>query len=106
MSGQDITQESNEIKTFGLHCEKGIMVMSVEKEGPADKARLAKFDVITAFDDEPVERVDDLHKVLTEDKIDKKARLTIMRMSEKLTLEIVPVELKADAGSEHLTIER
>ena len=106
MSGQDITPESNVIKTFGLQCEKGIMVMSVEKDGPADKVGLAKSDVITAFDDEPVESVDDLHRVLTEDKIDKKARLTVMRMSEKFTLEIVPGELKADPGSEHLTIER
>ena len=53
-----------------------------------------------------VESVDDLHRILTEHRIDTKVRLMIIRMSEKLTVEIVPEELKADAGSENLTIER
>lgn len=106
MSGQDITPESYEIKTFGLQCEKGVMVMTVDKDGPADKAGLARCDVITAFDDVPVESVDELHRLLTEEKIDKKALLTVMRMSEKLNLEIVPEELRANQGSGHLTVER
>jgi hypothetical protein len=53
-----------------------------------------------------VETVDHLHRILTENRIDTKVRLTVIRMSERLTVEIVPVELKADTGSEHLTIER
>lgn len=106
MAGQDITPESHVIKTFGLQCEKGVMVIGIDKEGPADKAGLLRCDVIVAFDDKPVENVDDLHRILTEEKIDAKCQLTVMRMSERLTLEISPVELKAEPASDKLVIER
>ena len=106
MSGQDITPESQIIKTLGIECDKGVMIVSVDKDGPADKAGLTRYDIITALDDGPVDTVDQLHKILTENRIDTRVRLTVIRMSEKLTVEIVPEELKADTGSEHLTIER
>lgn len=106
MSGQDITGESQVVKNLGVECEKGVMVMGIDKDGPADRAGLVRYDIITALDDEPVGNVDDLHKILTENRIDTRVRLTVIRMSEKLTVEIVPEELKDDTGSEHLTIER
>lgn len=106
MTGQDITKESQIIKTLGVECEKGVMIVGVDKDGPADKAGLTRYDIITALDDGPVETVDDLHRILIENRIDTNVRLTVIRMSEKLSVEIVPEELKTDTGSDHLTIER
>jgi S1-C subfamily serine protease len=106
MAGQDLTPESHFIKTFGLQCQKGVVVIGIDKEGPADKAGLLKCDVIVALDDRPVENVDDLHRTLSEEKIDARCKLTVMRMSETLTLEVVPVELKSEPASDRLVIER
>lgn len=106
MSGQDVTQESQIIKNLGLECKKGVMIVGVEKDGPADRAGLMQYDIITTLDDGPVETVDDLHRILTENMINTSVRLTVIRMSEKLSVEIVPEELKCDTGSEHLVIER
>ena len=60
MSGQDITRESQVIKTLGIECEKGVMIVGVDKDGPADKAGLTRYDIITALDDGPVETVIEL----------------------------------------------
>ena len=58
------------------------------------KAGLNKDDIIIAFNDRPVKEVDDLHKYLTEDKIDVESKLTVIRGSKKIVLDIVPTELK------------
>ena len=106
IAGHDITPESHVVKSYGLPTDKGVFVMAVEKGGPADKAGLAKGDAIVGCDGKDIKGVDDLHKYLTEDKIDASVSLEIFRLSEKLTLEAVPEELKIEIGSDHLAIER
>ena len=46
-----------------------------------------------AFNDKPVKEADDLHKYLTDDKINTKSKLTVIRGSKKIILNIVPEEL-------------
>lgn len=103
--GQDVTPESYVVKTFGLQCDKGVLVVRVEKDGPADKAGLLNGDVIVSLDGTTITNVDELHKHLTEDKINMKSLLEVLRMSEKLSIEVVPEELKTESVSEHLIIE-
>jgi S1-C subfamily serine protease len=68
------------------------LVVHLEKNSPALRAGLTEGDVIVGFDGEPISGIDDLHRVLTEEKVGIKTMLTILRRSEKLTLEIVPEE--------------
>lgn len=103
--GQDVTPESYVVKTFDLQCDKGVLVVRVEKDGPADKAGLLNSDVIVGLDGKAITNVDELHKYLTEDKINAKSKLDVLRMSEKLGIEVVPEELKTESVSEHLIIE-
>jgi serine protease DegS len=51
MTGQDITRKSHVIKTLGVECEKGVIVVGVDKDGLADKAGLTRYDIITDIDD-------------------------------------------------------
>lgn len=103
--GQDITPDSYVVKTFGLSCDKGVLVVRVEKDGPADKAGLLNGDVIVSLDGKTITTVDELHKHLTEDKINAKSNLDVLRMSERLSIEVVPRELETGSVSEHLVIE-
>ena len=103
--GQDVTPESYVVKTFGLQCDKGVLVVRVEKDGPADKAGLLNGDVIVSLDGKAITNVDELHKHLTEDKINTKSKLDVLRMSDKLSIEVLPEELKTESVSEHLIIE-
>ena len=72
-------------------------VASVEENSPAQRAGLKAEDVIVQMDDERIENVDDLQRQLCEERIGLRSRLTVIRPSGKMHLEVVPDELAASA---------
>jgi len=64
--------------------------VSVEVNSPAEKAGVMTGDVILGFDNESISSIDDLHRMLTEEKVGVRSRLTLLRKAEKLTLSIIP----------------
>jgi S1-C subfamily serine protease len=62
---------------------------------PAQRAGLSEGDMIVGFDGQPIAGIDDLHKILTEEKVGVKSTLTIIRRTEKLNLGIIPEESKS-----------
>ena len=66
--------------------------MSFEGNSPARKAGLREGDIIIGFDDHPTAGIDDLHKLLTEDRIGQKSSLMVIRGTDKLTIEVTPEE--------------
>jgi S1-C subfamily serine protease len=78
-----------------LPVESGILVVSVEENSPAQRAGLSEGDIIIAFDSQPVTGIDDLHRMLTEEKVGVRTELTIIRHTEKLNLDIIPEESKS-----------
>jgi S1-C subfamily serine protease len=106
IAGFDLEPESHLIKSWDLSVDKGVLVIHVGEKSPAEKCGLMKGDVVVAFGDQEIANGDDLHKLLTEDKIDVKSTLAVMRNKEKVLLEVTPAELKVEGVSEHLTIER
>lgn len=93
VSCKNITLKDPAVKMYNLASDLGVKVISIA-DGPSKKAGLAKEDIIIAFNGRPVKEVDDLHKYLTEDKIGIKCKLTVIRGSKMLILDIVPKELK------------
>jgi S1-C subfamily serine protease len=69
-----------------------LLVVSVEENSPAQRAGLVEGDIIIGFEDQPIAAIDDLHKVLTEERVGVKTGITIIRRTEKVVLEIVPEE--------------
>ena len=55
--------------------------------------------MIVAFDGHPVAGIDDLHRLLTEERVGMKVPLRVLRRPEILTLPIVPAEESAPQGS-------
>jgi S1-C subfamily serine protease len=92
LGGQNVQLHRRLVRFHRLPVESGILVVHLEKNSPALRAGLTEGDVIVGFDGEPISGIDDLHRVLTEEKVGIKTMLTILRRSEKLTLEIVPEE--------------
>ena len=72
----------------------GVLVMSVESGSPASHARLATGDVIIGFADLPVTGVDDLHRILTAERIGVPSTLTVLRKSTRQHLTVTPDEAK------------
>jgi S1-C subfamily serine protease len=92
LGGQNVSLHRRFVRFFHLPVESGVLVVSVEKESPAQRAGLLEGDIIIGFDDHPVVGIDDLHKMLTEEKVGVRAKLTILRRSEKLEIPIIPEE--------------
>jgi S1-C subfamily serine protease len=92
LAGQNVKIAPQIARSFALSNDGGLLVVGVEEGGPADKAGLAAGDLITAYDDQLVSGLDDLHKLLTESRVGATSSITILRGREKLDLEIVSQE--------------
>jgi S1-C subfamily serine protease len=73
-----------------LDIETGALVLNVETGSPAQRAGLREGDLIVALAGEPVEGVDVLHRILSEDRINVSTEMVILRGAQKLRLEILP----------------
>jgi S1-C subfamily serine protease len=92
LAGQNVPLLRRIVRFYHLPVESGILVVSTEEHSPAQRAGLSEGDIIIAFDGQPVSGIDDLHKLLTEEKMGVKSTVTIIRRTEKMTLAIVPEE--------------
>ena len=70
----------------------GVKVLSVEPGAPAEAAGVLRGDVIVALDGAPVADVDDLQRLLGESTIGRELRLTLLRLTDRRELAVVPRE--------------
>ena len=75
-----------------LDHDSGVLIVAVEPGGPADRAGLEEGDVLLAFDGRPVAGLDDLHRLLTEERVGVRAGLDVLRRDAMTDLEITPAE--------------
>ena len=80
------------VRFYDLPKESGVIVLAVPEGSPAHKAKLAQYDIIVALDGEPVAGVDDLHRLLTHARVGVSTKLTVLRRTERLELNLVPRE--------------
>jgi S1-C subfamily serine protease len=92
IGGQNVPVPRRVARLEGLADARGVLVLGVEPGSPAQGAGVLERDIIVALDDRPVAGVDDLHRVLTEDRIGVRSRLKVLRDLEPRTLEITPVD--------------
>jgi S1-C subfamily serine protease len=93
VGGQNVAIPRFIVRALGMKAETGVLVISIEKQSPAERAGLLDGDVIIALDDVPVRSIDDLHKLLTDARIGASCRLALLRRTEKLELRVVPEEV-------------
>ncbi|HEV7766782.1 MAG TPA: trypsin-like peptidase domain-containing protein [Thermoanaerobaculia bacterium] len=90
VGGQSVPLHRRVVRFYDLPVESGVLVVSLEKGSPAEKSGLREGDVIVAYGEHPISSVDDLHRLLTEEHVGKASELTVIRLTEKLGLTIVP----------------
>ena len=78
-----------------LAVSSGVFVTSVEPDSPAAVAGVRDGDVIVAFADEAVTGVDDLHRLLTEDRIAAATPLVFLHNGGRRTVTVTPSELRS-----------
>jgi S1-C subfamily serine protease len=96
VSAQTVPVHRRVVRFYDLPKETGVVVLSIESGSPAERAGLRDGDVIVALEDHPIAGVDDLHRVLTDVRVEVSCSLTVLRHTEKLALRVVPQEAKAE----------
>jgi S1-C subfamily serine protease len=69
--------------------------MSFESNSPARNAGVREGDIIVGLDNHVTSGIDDLHKLLSEDRIGHKSSLVVIRGTQKLKLEVIPEESRS-----------
>lgn len=94
LGGQNVPLHRRLIRFHHLEYSTGVLVQTVEKDSPSARAGLLDGDIIIALDDQPITTIDDLQRLLTQEKFGVHLPLTVLRQDQKITLEIVPEERK------------
>lgn len=93
IGGQNVSIPRHIVRRYALPVETGVLVASVEPGSPADSAGVKEGDILVEFDGYDVSTVDDLLRLLTEERVDVRVSLTVLRRSEQMTLERVVLEI-------------
>jgi S1-C subfamily serine protease len=99
VAGQNVPIPRRIVRFYQLPVETGVLIVSFEKNGEtsaAQEAGLLAGDLVVEFDGQPIRGIDDLHKLLTDERIGKRTPVTIIRGVQKLTFDIVAKEAKRD----------
>jgi S1-C subfamily serine protease len=97
IGGRDVPLPRRLARAYGLRQDTAVGVLSVAA-GPATTAGVREGDLIVMLEDAEVTGVDALVRLLTEDRIGKMTRLTVLRGIDRLDLTIIPAEA-GDPGS-------
>src|SRR5437588_6427549 len=92
VAGQNVPLHRRIVRFYNLPLDTGVLVVSVEKDSPAQRAGLREGDLIIAFNEEPIGSIHELHKMLMGEQIGVEATLVVIRHTEKLVLTIIPAE--------------
>jgi S1-C subfamily serine protease len=90
MGGQDVPLHRRILRHHKLPGDGGVLVIQIEPGSPADRAGVREGDILVEFDGAAIERVDELYRLLTEERVGKSAEMVVLRGLEKLALFVTP----------------
>jgi S1-C subfamily serine protease len=93
VAGQNVPVARKVVRFHGLVRESGVQAQSVAQDGAAAAAGLLSGDIIVELDGHPVSNIDELHRLLVEDRLGVSVPMVVLRRELKLTLPVVPREL-------------
>jgi len=94
VAAQNMALQRRVARFFGLEQASAVRVIEVTRDSPAARAGIESGDVIVQLDGNACESLDDLHRLLTEERIGAAVRLSVVRGNRRIELELVPVELQ------------
>jgi S1-C subfamily serine protease len=97
VAGATIALSRRAQRFHGLGAGAGVRVESLEPGGAAERAGIEPGDVIIGYDGEQVSGVDELHRLLSAERIGKETRVTLLRRTQKIELPIRAAEMPARA---------
>ncbi len=98
VAGQNAPIARQIVRFYSLPVSSGVVVATIEPHSPAARSLLREGDIIIGLDGHSVSSIDQLHRLLTEERIGHEAQLTVIRRTDKLEIAVTPAESpRADA---------
>ncbi len=91
-AGANVRIGRRRMRHFELPSETGVQVQSLEDRGPAARCGMQSGDIIVKFDERSVATIDDLHRLLSVERVGKPIAIEVLRLTRKLKLTVTPVE--------------
>ncbi len=92
LAAQDVPLLRRVVRYFRLPSDTGVLVVSLEPDGPAARAGVREGDILVECAGEPVSGADELHRLLTVERIGRRLPVGVIRGTERLTIEVEPKE--------------
>jgi S1-C subfamily serine protease len=93
VAGQNVPLPRRVVRFYNLDVEQGILVVHMDENSPAQRAGVQEGDIIVGYAGQPVAGIDDLHRLLTEERVGISSSLDLIRRTERLSVKIVPREV-------------
>jgi S1-C subfamily serine protease len=94
VAGQIVNLSERMMAANKLDKKTGVYIFEVLADQPLNNREVRVGDIIVGLNDKPVGSVDDLHKLLSDQVIDKPSQLDVLRNGRKITLQVIAGELK------------
>jgi S1-C subfamily serine protease len=98
VAGQNVPLPRRFVRFYNLPSETAVLIVSFEPVSPARRGGLQEGDLVIGFDGKTIAGIDDLHKLLTDERIDRPVKVEVIRRTERLTFEVVPADSRAAKG--------
>src|SRR5215471_12348851 len=92
VAGQNVPLPRRVVRFHELPRETGVRVQSTAPDGAARAAGLLSGDIIVVVDGIPVGDVDELHRLMTEERVGKAVPMTVLRQTQKLEITVTSRE--------------
>ncbi len=99
VAGQNVPLPRRVVRFHELARETGVRVQSTAPDGAARVAGLSSGDIIVAVDGIPVGDVDELHRLMTEERVGKPVPITVLRLAQKHDVVVTPREAPPRAAA-------
>jgi S1-C subfamily serine protease len=88
---QNIELRRRLVRFHEIENDGAVLILSIEADGPADKAGLRQGDAIISINGHSVNSSDDLHRLLLEASQNSSCTITAVRHSEKINVDCIPL---------------
>jgi S1-C subfamily serine protease len=92
IAGQNVDVPRALARANQLAIASAVRVASIERNSPAARAGLEEGDIIYAIGDAAVAGIDDLHRILNEERINTAVDVLLIRKGQRRTLSLTPLE--------------
>jgi len=98
LGGQTVPIVRRLVVHHGLANPNGVLVASLERGGPAERAGVKEGDIVIGFGGEAIAGIDDLHRLLDAERVGVRCEVEVLRGTARVACSVLPGDGEAQAA--------